>query len=56
MHYFYVWREGKMEYLKLDELTKKKLDETYIVNCIIKLSKFFLCIFSIIKLPFLKKW
>ena len=37
MHYiFYVRKEGKMEYLKLNELTKKKLDDTYVVVYAIK--------------------
>ena len=29
-------KEGKMEYLKLTEITKKKLDETYVVVYAIK--------------------
>lgn len=37
MHYiFCVQKEGIMELLKLNELTKKKLDETYVVVYAIK--------------------
>ena len=37
MHYIFLCRKkGNMEYLKLNELTKKKLEETYIVIYAIK--------------------
>lgn len=37
MHYIFgVRKEGIMELLKLNELTKKKLDETYVVVYAIK--------------------
>ena len=30
-HHIFVQKEGRMEYLTLNELTKRKLEETYVV-------------------------